>query len=86
MNAKPCQVLVGGAWATVRWRDVKVGDFVRVRQDEAFPADFLVLASDNRAGRCYIETASLDGETNLKVYGVPPASLAQYSLRAFSPP
>ena len=85
MNAKPCQVLVDGAWATVRWRDVKVGDFVRVLQDEAFPADFLVLASDNRAGRCYIETASLDGETNLKVYGAPSAPLAQHLFRAFFP-
>ena len=68
MNAKPVLVLQGQRWQQVRWRDVKVGDFVKILQNEAFPADFLVLASDNRAGRCYIETASLDGETNLKVY------------------
>eukprot|EP01048_Picozoa_sp_COSAG05_P007291 COSAG05_NODE_510_length_9123_cov_3.605053_5_plen_403_part_00 len=68
MNAKPVLVLQGQRWKQVRWRDVTVGDFVKVLQNEAFPADFLVLASDNRAGRCYIETASLDGETNLKVY------------------
>ena len=30
-----------------------------------------VIASDNRTGRCYIETASLDGETNLKVHIAP---------------
>ena len=68
MNAKQCQVLRDGRWASVRWRDVKVGDFLRIKQDEQFPADFLILASDNRSGRVYIETASLDGETNLKVY------------------
>lgn len=75
MNAKQCLVLRDGKggskkkeWVSVRWRDVKVGDLLKIRQDEQFPADFLILASDNRDGRVYIETASLDGETNLKVY------------------
>lgn len=68
MNAKQCQVLRDRKWISVRWRDVRVGDLLKVNQDEQFPADFLILASDNRDGRVYIETASLDGETNLKVY------------------
>lgn len=74
MNAKQCLVLrdrqggSGKEWVSVRWRDVRVGDLLKVRQDEQFPADFVILASDNADGRVYIETASLDGETNLKVY------------------
>ncbi|RDX83241.1 Phospholipid-transporting ATPase 3, partial [Mucuna pruriens] len=38
-----------------------------VKQDGFFPADVLFLASTNADGVCYIETANLDGETNLKI-------------------
>ena len=44
MNAKQCLVLRDGKggskkkeWVSVRWRDVKVGDLLKIRQDEQFP-------------------------------------------------
>ncbi|KAL5067458.1 hypothetical protein RYX36_018345 [Vicia faba] len=40
---------------------------LQVKQDGFFPADLLFLASTNADGVFYIETANLDGETNLKI-------------------
>uniref|UniRef100_A0A452H7M9 Phospholipid-transporting ATPase n=1 Tax=Gopherus agassizii TaxID=38772 RepID=A0A452H7M9_9SAUR len=48
------------------WKDVNVGDFIRLSCNEIIPADMVVLYSTDPDGICHIETASLDGETNLK--------------------
>ena len=49
---------------------MKVGDVVRVHENEFFPADILVLGSSENQGVFYVETKNLDGETNLKLKGV----------------
>jgi phospholipid-translocating ATPase len=49
------------------WKNVRVGDFVRIRNNDEIPADIVILATSDEDGACYVETKNLDGETNLKV-------------------
>ncbi|KAI0019903.1 phospholipid-translocating P-type ATPase [Xylariomycetidae sp. FL0641] len=49
------------------WKNLQVGDFVRLYNDDELPADIIVLSTSDADGACYVETKNLDGETNLKV-------------------
>jgi phospholipid-translocating ATPase len=49
------------------WKNVQVGDFVRIYNDDQIPADVVILSTSDPDGACYVETKNLDGETNLKV-------------------
>ncbi|CRK21572.1 hypothetical protein BN1723_019369, partial [Verticillium longisporum] len=48
------------------WKDLRVGDYVRIYNDDEIPADIVILATSDPEGACYVETKNLDGETNLK--------------------
>lgn len=49
------------------WKNLNVGDFVRLYSDDELPADVIILSTSDPDGACYVETKNLDGETNLKV-------------------
>jgi phospholipid-translocating ATPase len=55
------------------WKNVQVGDFLRIYNDDQIPADVVILSTSDPDGACYVETKNLDGETNLKL---------RHSLRA----
>ena len=47
-------------------KDAKVGDILLVNNGDCFPADLLFLSSSDGKGIAYVNTANLDGESNLK--------------------
>ncbi|RHY52512.1 hypothetical protein DYB30_010148 [Aphanomyces astaci] len=73
-NSAKCNVVnrSTGALETILWSALQVGQIVKLDNRGTAPADLLILAVhevdvDHKAGICYVETKSLDGETNLKL-------------------
>lgn len=71
---------ISGVFEECKWFELCVGDFVRIPSRGLIPADVVIIAvaekSEPAQGICYVETKSLDGETNLKIRTALPSSLA----------
>eukprot|EP00668_Euglena_longa_P001273 GGOE01001505.1.p1 GENE.GGOE01001505.1~~GGOE01001505.1.p1 ORF type:complete len:1133 (-),score=369.93 GGOE01001505.1:261-3659(-) len=66
VNSRTAHVLCEAGWSTTLWRDIQLGSLVKVEKGSEFPADIITVATSEEEGMAYVETANLDGETNLK--------------------
>ncbi|XP_044317095.1 phospholipid-transporting ATPase IF isoform X2 [Drosophila rhopaloa] len=71
VNSSPVTVIRDGKEAIIKSEDVISGDLVVVERDCDVPCDLVLLRSTDSHGKCFITTANLDGESNLKTLLVP---------------
>jgi phospholipid-translocating ATPase len=51
-------------WKKSMWEDVRVGDFVKIMDNESFTADILICGTPEDENVAYVETKDLDEETS----------------------
>lgn len=66
----------------IQSNEIKVGDIIKLYSQDIIPADILILRVSNEgtssSNQCYVETKSLDGETNLKMKVTPNNRILQH--------
>ena len=78
-NSELTSTYTDGKWENTTSGKLKIGELVEVLQDEAFPADLILLDSELPEGICYIETGTLDGEKSLKQKEAPKETKGKFN-------
>jgi len=66
-NGFPYDVMTDKGWKATESGDIRVGNIVKVKQNNMIPADMLFLGSSLSKGHCFIDKSNLNGETTLEV-------------------
>ena len=65
-NNRLAWVLVDDQFRPKKWKDIQVGEIIRIQKNETLPCDTVLLSTSEPTGFAYVQTVNLDGESNLK--------------------
>ncbi|XP_059618975.1 phospholipid-transporting ATPase IF isoform X2 [Phlebotomus argentipes] len=71
VNYSLVTVMRNGVEMDIKCQNIVPGDLVKVVRDCDVPCDLVLLKSSDPHAKCYITTANLDGESNLKTLTIP---------------
>ncbi|XP_057852337.2 phospholipid-transporting ATPase 2 isoform X2 [Cryptomeria japonica] len=71
-NEKKVWVVKKGIKKHIQAQEIRIGDIVWLRENDEVPCDLVLLGTSESQGTCFVETAALDGETDLKTRVIPP--------------
>ncbi|XP_042052630.1 phospholipid-transporting ATPase 2-like isoform X2 [Salvia splendens] len=74
-NEKEIWIVRQGIRKLIQAQDICIGNIVWLRENDEVPCDLLLLGTADPQGFCYVETAALDGETDLKTRSIPSACM-----------
>ncbi|XP_075157992.1 phospholipid-transporting ATPase IF-like [Haematobia irritans] len=83
VNRTTATIIENGKEKLIQSQYLAPGDLVVVKRDCDVPCDLVLLQSSDPHGKCFITTANLDGESNLKTFMVP-RDLPQVELNKIS--
>lgn len=65
-NNRVASVLVDASFQSRRWKDIRVGEILKISANDTLPCDMVLLSTSDPTGVAYVQTINLDGESNLK--------------------
>ncbi|KAI3979152.1 hypothetical protein MKX01_016977 [Papaver californicum] len=65
-NNRIALVLVNGQFQEKKWKEIRVGEILKISVNDTLPCDMVLLSTSDPTGVAYVQTINLDGESNLK--------------------
>ncbi|KAE8709197.1 Phospholipid-transporting ATPase 1 [Hibiscus syriacus] len=65
-NNRLASVLVDHEFEQKKWKDIQVGEIIKIHANETIPCDMVLLSTCDPTEVAYVQTINLDGESNLK--------------------